>query len=344
MTVTIAEVAAAADVSTSTVSRCFAQPDAVRADTRERVLEAARRLGYTPNRIARSLAVGRTRTLGLIVPDIGNLFFASIAKAVQARARAKDYAVFLADTDEQPGDEAELALTMAKQVDGLLLVAPRMSEDELTEVVAAAPAVLLNRRMDGVSSVAAAGAEGVRMAAEHVRALGHRHLALILGARNSWSSMERSRAARQACEELGLQLTEFGPLPPKFGSGVGAADLVLAAGPTAVVAHNDMVALGLISRFAERGVRVPDDMSVVGCDDTLLARTATPSLTSVSIPLDSLGRQAVDLMVRTLDQPGHRPAPAETVLESGLTVRRSTGPLRTQAAPPTATTTQPHRS
>ncbi|MFF1359572.1 LacI family DNA-binding transcriptional regulator [Streptomyces sp. NPDC058297] len=319
------DVAAQAGVSPSTVSRCFASPYQVRPETRARVLVAAERLGYRPSRIARSLALGRTGTLGLIVPDIANPFFAVIAKAVQARARRKDYAVFLADTDEHPDDEYELALTLARQVDGLLLVSPRMDEDRLAEVVRQVPSVAVNRSVPGVPSVVAPSEDGLRQAVAHLHALGHRHLALILGARNSWSSERRGHAVRQAAEQLELKVTEFGPHEPKFHTGAQVADLALAAGATAVVAHNDLMALGVLARLAERGVRVPDDVSLVGADDTLLATAATPALTSVRIPLATLGERAVDLMLRRLDDPDS--TPHQSVLTSELIVRRSTGPV-----------------
>ncbi|MGW4385362.1 LacI family DNA-binding transcriptional regulator [Streptomyces sp. NPDC004685] len=319
------DVAAQAGVSPSTVSRCFASPHQVRPETRARVLAAAERLGYRPSRIARSLALGRTGTLGLIVPDIANPFFAVIAKAVQARARRKGYAVFLADTDEHPDDEYELALTLARQVDGLLLVSPRMDESRLVEVVRQVPSVAVNRSVPGVPSVVAPSEDGLRQAVAHLHALGHRHLALILGARNSWSSEQRGHAVRYAAKQLALQVTEFGPHEPKFHMGAQVADLALAAGATAVVAHNDLMALGVLARLAERGVRVPDDVSVVGADDTLLATVATPALTSVRIPLDTFGERAVDLMLRRLDDPDS--TPHQSVLTSELIVRRSTGPV-----------------
>ncbi|WP_428954586.1 LacI family DNA-binding transcriptional regulator [Streptomyces sp. cg35] len=326
------DVAAQAGVSPSTVSRCFASPHQVRPETRARVLAAAERLGYRPSRIARSLALGRTGTLGLIVPDIANPFFAVIAKAVQARARRKDYAVFLADTDEHPDDEYELALTLARQVDGLLLVAPRMDGDRLGEVVRQVPSVVVNRSVSGVPSVVAPSEDGLRQAVAHLHALGHRHLALILGAPNSWSSEQRGHAVRYAAEQLELKVTEFGPHEPKFHTGAQVADLTLAAGATAIVAHNDLMALGVLARLAERGVRVPDDVSVVGADDTLLATTATPALTSVRIPLDTLGERAVDLMLHRLDHPDSTPQHA--ALNSELIVRRSTGPAPRKDARP----------
>src|SRR5262245_13092113 len=130
----MADVAREAGVSASTVSRVFSVPAAVRADTRERVLAVARRLDFRPNRAASSLARGRTGTLGLLVPDVVNPYYAEIVKTVQHRARAKDYALFLADTGDDPADGVELASAMARQTDGLLLAGPRMPDELLREL------------------------------------------------------------------------------------------------------------------------------------------------------------------------------------------------------------------
>src|SRR5688572_12017224 len=152
-TATIKDVARAAGVSPATVCRALTSPELVRAATRERVVQAARDLGYSPNRAARGLITGRTANLGLIVPDLANPFFPSVVKAIQARARESDYTVFLADTDEDPTVEAELVRALSKQVDGMVLCSPRMSEDELRGVAGDTPMVMLNRRVGRIPSV-----------------------------------------------------------------------------------------------------------------------------------------------------------------------------------------------
>lgn len=323
--VTIAEVAAAAGVSPSTVSRTFATPDLVKQPTRERVLAVGERLGYAPNPIARSLAMGRTASIGLLVPDVANPFFAEIVKAIQARARGKGYTAFLADTDEHESEEVELAEAMVRQVDGLVLVAPRMADEHILAVAARCPTVLVNRVVGDLRAVTAPARDGMRQAVEHAAALGHRHCCYVSGPRHSWSNQQRQEAMRSACEDAGMRLTEFGPFEARFDSGVHAADLVRACGATCVVAHNDMVALGLLARFSERGIAVPREISVIGVDDTLLARSSNPLLTSVRLPLSSLGRRAVDLVVDLVMQPGRGAVPVME-LDSQLRVRRSTGP------------------
>jgi DNA-binding LacI/PurR family transcriptional regulator len=323
--VTIAEVAQAAGVSPSTVSRTFATPDLVKGPTRERVLAVGERLGYAPNPIARSLAMGRTASLGVIVPDIANPFFAEIVKSTQERSRRRGYTAFLADTDENESEEYELAEAMLRQVDGLVLVAPRMADANVLEIAARSPTVLVNRVVDGLPAVTVPAGDGIRQAVAHAAALGHRHCCYVAGPQHSWSNHQRQLAMRIACEDSGMRLTEFGPFEARFDSGVHAADLVRAGGATCVGAHNDMVALGLLARFTDRGIAVPQEVSVIGVDDSLLARSSNPLLTSVRLPLRDMGRQAVDLIVDLLrSQNGDKPAVIE--LDSQLRVRRSTGP------------------
>ena len=159
MAATIRDVALAAGVSQATVSRALSMPDLVRPATRARVEAVARELGYRPNRAARGLITGRTGNLGLIVPDLANPFFAAVVKGVQAAARAADHSVFIADTDEEPGVEADLLRALAKQVDGLILCSPRAPDDELAAVDSDTTVVLMNRMAGDRPSVT--GADGL---------------------------------------------------------------------------------------------------------------------------------------------------------------------------------------
>jgi DNA-binding LacI/PurR family transcriptional regulator len=324
--VTSAKVAAVAGVSTSTVSRVFLSPDQVTASTRERVLAVSRQLGYSPNRAARSLAMGRTGAIGLIVPDIANPFFAEVVKAVQARVRRKDHAVLVADSDEKPGDERDIALAMAKQVDGLILVSPRSSAEDLQEINEAAPIVLANRAVDGLPAVVVPSGDGMRQAVEHLAALGHEKCCYLNVSRRSWSNEQREAAVKEACTAKGIELIELGPFEARFDGGVAAADTVRASGATAVIAHNDMMAIGVISRLQRQQVNVPGDISVIGVDNTVFAGLYNPALTTVRIPLDDMGASAVDLLLEVLAGGAEANRPVE--LDAGLIVRESTGPTR----------------
>jgi len=323
--VTINDVAAAAGTSISTVSRAFHEPDIVRADTRERALEAAAALGYTPNRAARGLITGRTANVGLVVPDVANPFFPALIKGAQARARARDHALLLVDTDEDPNTEAQVIRGMAKQVDGVIAVSSRMSDRALAEVAQLTTLVLVNRRAVDVPAVLLDMAGGMRQAVEHLHALGHRRCVYLNGPRASWSNRQRRSALRATSKRLGMTVSELGPFEPSYDAGVLAADLALAEDATAIVAYNDLVALGVNARLAARGVAVPDEVSLVGFDDIQFASMASPPLTTVAVPAAAAGRDAVDLLLETI---GHAPGGErdDHQLRTELRVRHSTGP------------------
>jgi LacI family transcriptional regulator len=323
MAATVRDVADAAGVSTSTVSRALAQPQMVKPETRDRVRLAAERLGYTPNRAARGLITGRTGNLGLILPDLTNPFFPGVVKGVQAWARENDYALFIADTDEDPSAEVGLVRALSKQVDGLVLCSPRMSESDLQSILPETCIVLVNRKFRTAPAVTFDNAGGIRQAVAHLEALGHRHVAWLAGPAASWSNRERSRAVRAATTAAGLELTAIGHFPPSFDGGVAAADQIHASAATAVIAYNDLMALGVISRLNSRGVKVPERLSVIGIDDIPIAGMSNPALTTVSLPKEQAGRAAVDLLLTQIQQP-ETPAPSRRELPAQLIVRGST--------------------
>jgi LacI family transcriptional regulator len=312
-------------VSPSTVSRALALSELVTARTRDRVLQAARELGYEPNRAARGLVTGRTHNLGLIVPDLANPFFPGIVKGVQARAHDADHAVFVADTDEDAVAEVKLARTLAKQVDGMILCSTRMGDAELRALAADIAVVVMNRRVDGIAAINVDNVGGMRQAAGHLAALGHRRIGYAAGPSNAWASRQRLDGLRGATADLGVELVELGNFAPVFASGVAAADLALAAGTTAVMGFNDVVALGLLSRLNGRRIAVPDQVSVLGCDDIALSAMCSPSLTTIALPQERAGRAAVDLLLSLLyDRAAGGGVALE--LETQLVVRASTGP------------------
>lgn len=326
MTITIHDVARRARVSLTTVSRAFTQPALLRTETRERVLAAARALDYQPNRAARSLITGKTGNFGLIVPDLGNPFYPGVLRGVQARAHEAGYAVLLADSDEDPVAEVTLVQLMAKQVDGIIVCAPFSGDRELRRLAAAASLVLVNRRCMPIPAVLMDIARGMRQAIAHLHGLGHRRCAYLGGPAAAWSNRERLRGLHAAAQSTGLDLLELGPFEPKFEGGIEGADRAVDAGVTALVAYNDLMALGALRRLAERGVRVPDSMSVVGFDDLLFASMCAPPLTTVTMPMESAGRAAVDLLLARIAAAPPTGATPTTELTTQLIVRGTTGP------------------
>jgi DNA-binding LacI/PurR family transcriptional regulator len=325
MPASIHDVAARAGVSVATVSRSFTAPHTVRESTRGRVLAVAGELGYAPNRAARGLITGRTGNVGVIVPDLGNPYFHAVLNGAQARAREADYAVFVADGQEDAAEEEALIRAMGKQVDGIVLCSSRLAPDTLAALEPTPALVLLNRRVRGRASVVIDSAGGMRQAMRHLAELGHVRCAFVAGPRRSWSNRERLRGLRACARTAGAELVTIGPVAPQFASGVTAADRVLETGATAVLAYNDLVAVGILSRLAELGVRVPGEMSVVGFDDIPLAAMVTPPLTTVAAPAELAGRTAVTALLDSLERGAASPVAVQR-LPAALVVRGSTAP------------------
>ena len=342
MAVTIRDVAKAAGVSPSTVSRALSTPDIVDAVTRERVLRIADHLGYRPNRAARGLITGRTGNIGLILPDLANPFFPSVVKGIQSQAHESDYQVFVADTDEDPGAELGLVRSLAKQVDGIILCSPRMRSSELREAAGLTPVVLVNRKSGSIPSVAVDNADGMRQVVEHLARLGHRQIGFIAGPRSSWSSRERLRGLMAATSASTFEVVVLGNFAPTFEGGAEAAEGVLIAGVTAVIAYNDLIALGLLNTMRQRGIDVPGGLSVVGIDNIQMSHMVHPALTTLSLPKERAGRRSVDLLIQLLADPA---APATFIheLPTELLIRQTTGPAPQEKQHPSAGRPSAHR-
>lgn len=336
MPATIRDVARESGVHISTVSRTFSAPHLVNASTRSRVLACAKELGYRPNRAARALITGRTFNLGLIVADIANPFFPLLIKAAESQARLRDHHVFVADSNEDPAVEEDLVRALAKQVDGLLLCSPRMSNALIAQLSREVPLVVVNRQIPGLPSVVMDVTAGARSAVEHLIGLGHRRIALLGGPRASWTSREMRRSVTATvARSPGVQLEVLAPNPPTEAGGAALAERVLRCGATAVLAHNDLMAIGLIEALHTSGVRVPQDVSVVGNDDIALSRLVHPKLTTVAAPTAAAGRAAVDMLLSHGDE---RRTTAHLNLQTELVIRDSTGPA--PALAPTAPRTR----
>lgn len=333
MAVTIRDVAKAAGVSPSTVSRALSTPDIVDTATRQRVLSVAAHLGYQPNRAARGLITGRTGNIGLILPDLANPFFPSVVKGIQSQAHEADYQVFVADTDEDASAELGLVRSLAKQVDGIILCSPRMKPAELRDAAGLAPMVLVNRKAGSIPSVAIDNAEGMRLVVEHLAGFGHQRIGFVAGPRSSWSTKERLRCLRAATGRSHVELAELGHFAPTFDGGAEAAEGVLISGVSAVVAYNDLVALGLMSALRDRGVDVPAELSVVGIDNIQMSAMVHPALTTLGIPKEQAGRRAVDLLVQVL---AAGPARGTRELPTELLIRQTTAPVPSPKPQPSA--------
>lgn len=322
---TIYDVAREAGVATSTVSRALSKPDRVNARTRDHVLAVAERLGYRINPIARALPSGRTQTLALFVSDITNPHFFGIIRGAEHQTRAAGCTLILGDTEESPDLESSNIERLSGSVDGFVIAASRMSDTEIRGLAARHRLTLISREVDGVPSVIVDHEDGTRQVMEHLASLGHSSVVYLAGPRRSWIASKRWQAIRDNARRFGMSATRLGPFPPAVRGGAAAADAAFGHGATAAIAHNDLLAIGMLRRFADRGVRVPDEISVVGYDDIFGADFCSPPLTTLAGQFDEAGRLAVDLLLGTRDD-ARRSRAGRVVLPSHLVIRHSSGP------------------
>ncbi|MFC7621338.1 LacI family DNA-binding transcriptional regulator [Microlunatus sp. GCM10028923] len=323
--VTIADVATKAGVSRATVSRVMNGLSTVDREIAERVLKAAEELSYTPSAAARSLALGRSHTIGYIVPDLTNPAFHGAMRGLSLAAAKEGYRVLVADTAERVEEEPILAVESRRRCDALVLCAPRMPEEELRRLLPElAPVVLLNREPTDDSSplLGIDWASGIRDLVRHLTGLGHRRIAYLAGPPISASNAARLRGFESFGSTIELVSIPCGAM---FADGHAAAGQVLDSGATAVIAFNDVVALGLLGALHELGVEVPDRLSVAGFDDIPFAQFTSPALTTASVPQMELGELAWESLWAMLN--GRKPE-RSAMFRPRLVARSSTGRAR----------------
>jgi DNA-binding LacI/PurR family transcriptional regulator len=327
--VTMEDVARAAGVSRALVSLVMRDSPKVSAKRRQLVLAAAERLGYRPNRIARGLASRRTRTVGVLLNDLANPFFAELANGIMEAADEVGQQVIIGTGRREPATERRALYAMLEQrVDGILLVSPRLPLSEILAVGHAVPTVMVGRslRASHVDSVTNDDLVGGAMAVEYLAELGHQHIAHIDGGRGAGSTSRRT-GYLHAMAARGLKpqvvagdFTE--------AAGVRGAEQLLVSDPvpTAVFAANDLVAAGALDRFEGAGLRVPEDISIVGYDNTFLAALHHMSLTTIDQPRPEIGRLALATLVERIA--GVRSTAVHLKLKPSLVVRATSAPPR----------------
>jgi LacI family transcriptional regulator len=309
MTATIGDVARRAGVSTATVSRVLAGLGGARPETRGRVLDAARELGYRPSGVARSLKLRTTRTLGLIITDIENPFFPQLVRSVEDVAREHGFAVLLCNAADDPDREASyLDLLVDRRVDGVVIAVSGLGarhREWLAEPPL--PVVLVNTVAPGLPhpSITSDNLDGGRQAAAHLLDLGHRRIGVLTAGPGNDNALPRVAGVRRAFEEHGLDPASARIVvgEPGVGGGETALCQLLDEAPdtTGVVAYNDLMAIGAMRAIRASGRAVPRDVSVVGFDDIAIAAYTDPPLTTIGQAIGDLGRWAVDRLVERID-------------------------------------------
>lgn len=322
--VTIYDVAKEAGVSPSTVSRAFSRPGRVNSETSELIHAAAAKLGYRVKPVLSPEIGVEKNCLGLVVADITNPVYAHIMRGFQQEAAKAGYTVLLIDSQEDGHDEYRHIQTILPLVDGLVLSASRLTDSAINQVVKVVPVVATNRIIAGLPSVVPDSGRGMRRAIEHLAALGHTRLTYLGGPEASWANGVRWRAASEACHELSLYIRRVGPGTPSLQGGVELSKTWRENPTTGVIAFNDIMAIGFMKSAQSLGLSIPDDVSVVGIDNSISSVLTKPTLTTVSPQPSLIGAHAARAL---LSQLRHRNAPsAETiVVPMELIERESSG-------------------
>lgn len=310
------DLAQATGVAVSTVSRVFTDPERVRPATVDAVLDAAKRLGYR-----RTGAREHGRTVVVMLQDITNPYLAALATGIERQLRAAGCGMVLSLNEESADLERTQLRSNASRGDGFIIAARHLSDEEVREFADVTPLVLFNREVDGVTSVAVDTDAGTRQIIEHLASLGHTRVAYAAGPEHSWSERRRSATLAATARASGIVLTRVGPYLPSLEQGAVAAEAALAHEPTAIVAFNDEIAIGVINRLRKIGVDVPGKVSVIGYDDSAAAGYSHPALTTVSGAVDRAGRLAADALLALMG--GGDPGTQHRV-EASLVLRDST--------------------
>jgi LacI family transcriptional regulator len=325
------QVAERAGVSVTTVSHVINETRPVSDELRERVLAVVAELGYQPNVLARSLRRGETHTIGAIIPDNANPFFAEVVRGVEDTSFEQGYSVILCNSDGDPDKELHYAnVLVEKRVDGILLIAAGVGPEHiLAWQKQHIPLVLIDRDIPDVSVdvVLTHNARGGWLAARHLIELGHQRIGCIAGPSDMTPSDERLAGYLEALRESGLSADETLVLRGDFQcqSGYQAGHQILSKDdpPTAIFACNDLMAMGAMRAALELGLRIPGDLSVMGFDDIPLASFINPPLTTIQQPKYEMGVLAASLLLERMQDPDM--PPHKRTLETHLVVRESSG-------------------
>lgn len=329
------QLAKSTGLSVSTVSRVLngkAEASRISAATRERVLREAARQGVVINAVARGLRLRTTQTLGLLIPDISNPFFAALARQVERASRARGYSVLLCDSEESTAVEAEnVRLMQGRRVDGLVVAPVGGEQAHLVALQASGmPLVLVDRVLPGlkVPGVAADNAAGAALAVEHLLQAGHRHIGCLQGLPASSANAARVRGFKRAMQRHGLKVPPSWIVGKNYTLDSAREEAVKLLTrnprPTAIVALGNMIALGVLQAAKSLGIPVPDGLSLVSFDDQPWAEWISPPLTTIAQPVEELGARAMDLFFEQLAAPAKtKPPPRQIVLPMTLIERRS---------------------
>jgi LacI family transcriptional regulator len=326
--VTIHTVANQANVSIATVSRVLSGSSTVRKDLAIRVIAVAAELNYVPSASAQNLAIGKTLTVGVIVPDLSNPYFPRVIKGIEKKAKESNYTTIIADSEGDATSELSIVNKLSSKVDGLILISPRMNMMDFKNLEnSKVPVVVLNRIDSGVgiSNVCVDNFSAMSELCGLLLTLGHKKVSYLNGPEGSWQREERKKAILNS-EKYGLEsvIIDAGGT---IQSGYENFESAIESKPTAIICFNDLVAYGVITRAKELGIRIPQDLSVTGFDDIEFAQYTSPTLTTIQSPQGPLGNIGWETLFDKMQRGISVTAPT---IKATMIVRESTGPANSQ--------------
>ena len=322
---TIYDVARAAGVAPSTVSRALSKPGRVSFKTAEHIRRVAGELGYRSGRMELPLSSRGSGVLALVVADIANPVFVGMIRGAEREASQRGLTLAIVETQESPESEERAIARLEAAADGFVLASSRLSDVAIRALAKRKPVVVLNRTVGEVTSVVSDNVQAIKKATEHLAGLGHSSICYLSGPEASYADGMRWRGLKEAGLELDLHVRRIGPYLPTLRGGAEAAGAWRDRPTSAVIAYNDLMAIGFMQAVAASGRQIPGQVSVVGFDNIVDADLVEPGLTTIAAPLVSIGATAVGLLLNrtTPETAGHR---EPVLLPARLVVRGSTGP------------------
>ncbi|MGB9682651.1 MAG: LacI family DNA-binding transcriptional regulator [bacterium] len=331
---TIYDVAERAGVSAMTVSRVINGKRDVKPSTREKVMKAIEELGYVPNSFARSFVLQKTSSIGLVISDITNPFFTTLARGVEDTAMKNQFNVILCNTDEDPEKEQiYLEVLLRKRIDGIILASASGKRGPLKNILMRdVPLVLIDRKIEHLDSVDVVRGDselGSYLLTRHLVSLGHKRIGVIVGSRHISTALERVEGYKRALKESGIPIEEdlirFGRYSKEDGYKLAKALLTMEKPPTAIFGGNNFIAIGAIKAIRELGLRVPEDVGLVSFDDIESLSEVYPFFTVVTQPAYSMGVIATELLIRRIEGRDKVKEKREVVLQPELIIGESAG-------------------
>ncbi|TPF86692.1 hypothetical protein BW13_04105 [Bifidobacterium sp. UTCIF-37] len=323
---TIYDIAKEAGVSPSTVSRALSQPGRISAKTEFRIRRIAEQLGYlAPDGDADGDRLPSTGMMAVIVPTLRNSLYATIANTLQRRLETKGYGLITLDTDEKPAVERKAMSYVMRNVDGVALVSSRLSEPDIRRIMLVKPVILLNRTIPGLASVTVDVAGAIDDAARRLKESGHSSITYLAGPAGSWSNEYRRRAIRAAAFRYDMTYRVVRECDPNLSGGTKAVDQYLVRPTDAVFAFNDSLAAGFIAAARRAGLRIPEDVSIIGFDNIEMGSLITPTLSTIDMRGEDMARAAADALTKaTREASAFRPEPVS--LDARFIARDSINP------------------